>query len=106
MLGLAGLEAAAGAEAEDGALADSAPDELAEALELLSCLSFLLVASTSAMLGTSPPAVPLLLLLKSVTYQPVPLRINAVLLTNLLIGPPWQTTQSVGAGSVIFCMIS
>ena len=63
-------------------------------------------ASAAAALGTSLPAVPLFLVRKSVTYQPLPLRIKAVLLTILLIGPPWQTGHPAGAGSVIFCSIS
>jgi len=79
---------------------------LGAALSLSAFCSGFPEASAAAALGTSLPAVPLFLVRKSVTYQPLPLRIKAVLLTILLIGPPWQTAHPVGAGSVIFCSIS
>jgi len=79
---------------------------LGAGLELSALCSDFLEASVSATLGTSLPAEPLFLVRKSVTYQPLPLRIKAVLLTILLTGPPLHTGHPVGAGSVIFCSIS
>jgi hypothetical protein len=42
------------------------------------------------------------LLRKSVTYHPVPFRMNEVLLTILVIGPPLQFLHD-GGGSLTFC---
>jgi hypothetical protein len=43
---------------------------------------------------------------KSVTYQPLPLRIKAVRLSSLTNGPCLQAGHSAGAGSLIFCITS
>jgi len=44
--------------------------------------------------------------LKSVTYQPLPFRMNPVRDIILTIGPFWHESQDSGPGSDIFCIFS
>ena len=54
--------------------------------------------------GLSPPAggLPFLLSRKSVTYQPLPFRMNEVWLISLVSGPLPHASQLGGGGSAIF----